>query len=244
MNTEFNEVEFNLAYPDGVENTYWQRARNYIIYRTIKRAGLSGSPILEIGCGRGLVVNYLSKKNINCFGIELAKAEPIEGVERKILTSTNALDTSEDFAGRFNTILLLDVVEHIEDDAGFIKSISVKYNKVTHLVISVPARKEIWTNFDDFYRHYRRYDIKELTALIHKTGFEVVDIRYTFKSVYLLVLLFNKFKIRRKVQTPVPPNSVMKLAHIIIGWLFMLEYIIMPKSMYGSSIFCVARKKT
>jgi SAM-dependent methyltransferase len=243
MSTEFNDLEFNLAYPDGVETTYWSWARNSILYQTIKKRNLYKGSILEIGCGRGLIIKYLSDRNIDCFGVELAKTTPVKGVEKKIITGQDAFSFNEEFAKKFNTIMLLDVLEHIEDDYGFLKSIADKYSNTSHLLITVPAKKEIWTNFDDFYGHFRRYDINELVALVNKAGFDIIDVRYVFKSVYLIIKLLKKFKVDRTLESPVPKNGIMKLLHRIIAICFIVEYWIMPKRIYGSSILCVATRK-
>ena len=60
MSTEFNETEFNLAYPDGVENNYWTISRNKILYHVLKKNKLDSGKIIEIGCGRGGVVKFLN----------------------------------------------------------------------------------------------------------------------------------------------------------------------------------------
>jgi len=192
---------------------------------------------------QGIIIKYLTRRNIDCFGVELANVLPLDGIEGKIVTGTNALDLDENFRKKFKTLMLLDVIEHIEDDERFLKSVLAKYEGVTHLVLTVPARKEIWTNFDDFYRHFRRYDLKMTEKLINRAGFEVVDIRYVFNSIYLSILLLKKFRKDRPIKTPAPPNSLVKLLHRIIAVCFIAECWLMQKKLYGSSIFCVARKK-
>jgi hypothetical protein len=90
MTTTFNTTEYDLIYQDGVEATYWSRARNNIIYRSIKKAGLTNIPIIEVGCGRGIVTRFLLQKNVDCFGAELAEISPVSGVENKVITGKNS----------------------------------------------------------------------------------------------------------------------------------------------------------
>lgn len=243
MTTTFNTTEYDLIYQDGVENTYWSRARNNIIFRSIKKVGLTQIPIIEVGCGRGIVTRFLLQKNVDCFGVELAEVPPVSGVESKVVTGKNALDFDESFRHKFKALMLLDVIEHLENDSEFVKNLLDAYSNVDYLIIAVPSRKEIWSNFDDFYRHFRRYDMKMVKELMDKLGFEILSLRYFFNFVYFMILLQNKLKIKRKLDNLPPKGALSKMIHKIVASCFVLEFMIMPGKLYGSSIMCIARKK-
>jgi 2-polyprenyl-3-methyl-5-hydroxy-6-metoxy-1,4-benzoquinol methylase len=62
--TEFSGDQYAEAYPPGVEDTYWHIGRNRIIMRQIQAA--NGSKVLDVGCGRGILVNYLVEHGADC----------------------------------------------------------------------------------------------------------------------------------------------------------------------------------
>jgi hypothetical protein len=77
--------------------------------------------------------------------------------------------------GVFDGVLMLDVLEHVEDDAGFVRSV------VDELLVpggfafvSVPAWKELFTSHDVGLRHHRRYSPASCRKLLQGAGLEVV----------------------------------------------------------------------
>ncbi len=243
ITTSFNSTQFALLYGNGVEATYWTLARNKIIYNSIKKAGLTDCRFIEVGCGRGIMIKSFLKKNIDCFGVELADIDVVSGVEDKVITGKDALDFDEAFRQKFNAIMLLDVIEHIENDVEFIRKLLQAYGNVQYLVIAVPARKEIWSNFDEFNGHFRRYDLKMMRMLMETLNFEISESKYFFNLIYFSIWLQNKFGIKRKLKMATPGNPFSKMANRFLASYFILEHALMPGNMYGSSIICIVRKK-
>lgn len=240
-NTEFDKEQFDSIYPDGIENNYWNISRNWIIKKSILKNKISKSRIIEIGCGRGIVVKYLKKRNIDCIGVEVSACKPIEGAEYFIKTETDALEISENLRIEYNVLMLLDVIEHIEEPEFFINKILDKYKNLENIIITVPARKEIWSNYDEFNNHFRRYDLQMTMNLIKKIKFDVVENRYFFHALYIAAKFVIKFINKRKTKI-VAPRGFMKIAHKFIYYYFVIEYYLLPKKWKGSSIICVAKK--
>ena len=69
--TTFSQEHFERAYPTGIENHYWTNARGRIVFHEIEKNCLSTYKILEIGCGRGVVLDCLRAKGIDCHGVVL-----------------------------------------------------------------------------------------------------------------------------------------------------------------------------
>jgi len=243
VTTAFNTAEFDLAYHDGVESSYWMMARNRIIYKTIVKSGLANIPIIEVGCGRGIVTGFLLENKIDCIGVELAEIKPMPGLNDKVITGKDALDFDSEFRQRFKAIMLLDVIEHIENDAEFVTKLLQAYSNVEYLIIAVPARKEVWSNFDNFYRHFRRYDMQMIIELMGKLNFKIKSKKYFFNLIYLMIWLQNKFNVKRKLENPRPKGMISTMINKVLAFYFVVEYLIMPWNLYGSSIMCVACKK-
>ena len=67
--------------------------------------------------------------------------------------------------GAFDLVCALDIVEHVDDDDGALRELSRVTKPGGALVISAPLHQSLWTAFDEFVGHKRRY---EPTGLIAK----------------------------------------------------------------------------
>jgi len=241
MQTEFSAEEYELAYPDGVENNYWTIARCFILYKNILKASVQNEKIIEVGCGRGGVVKYLRGKSVDIFGVELATCTPHKGVEDFIQTKTNALNINKDERDKYTVLMLLDVIEHIENPDSFIKEILGRYKNVKTIILTVPARQEIWSNYDEFYGHYKRYDTGMCKKLSEKIDFDVRLNRYFFSTLYLVAKVLMNFSKNRSVKIS-SPKGIMKISHNVIAYLLIIEYYLVPGSWKGTSIINVLNK--
>lgn len=239
--TEFNEAEFNNAYPDGVNNNYWSRARNEIIYNTLKQYKLHTNNVIEIGCGRGGVVSFLHDKGVNILGVELAPCTPFEEAKDLILTGTNALTLDKQLRDNYETLLLLDVIEHIEHPDLFLKEIIYAYPNLKHILITVPARKEIWSNYDEYYGHFTRYDYASLDLVLQKSKCTPLLKSYAFRLLYGAARAMSFTNAKRSVVIKAPEGSLSLFIHRILGAYFQTEYKLLPQKWRGSSLICLAK---
>ena len=121
--TAFDANQFALPYSPGVENHFWNVARNRIVLRHLRRVMarqiVPRALVLDVGCGPGIMVGHLRDAGIDCRGVELGRPEVRPGLESVIAIGTDARMLSAETRERAGTILLLDVVEHIERPAEF-----------------------------------------------------------------------------------------------------------------------------
>ena len=85
--------------------------------------------------------------------------------------------------------ILLDVLEHIENPAIFLKNI---YNVMTEkgkIIVTVPAFMSLWSNEDKQAGHFKRYRLNELRKEIESVGFEIKYISYFMCFLYIPILL-------------------------------------------------------
>ncbi len=240
--TEFDLEQFSSAYPDGVENNYWTVARNLIIRNGLQRSGIKNKKILEIGCGRGGVVSFLRKSGFNAFGVELASPLIDKELSEYVKTDTDFVNLDSNFKDSIEAVLVLDVIEHLPDEITFLRKIKENFPKLESLVITVPGRMDIWSNYDLFYGHYRRYDLDKLNKTLSDSGFIPQTTTYFFHSLYFLAKVL--LRVSRKRETKIKaPKGLFILIHKFLGIIFFLEYLFLPKRIYGSSIFSVSVKK-
>jgi 2-polyprenyl-3-methyl-5-hydroxy-6-metoxy-1,4-benzoquinol methylase len=127
--------------------------------------------ILDVGAGDGWVSNELSHKlpalnTITCWDINYTP----EPVDRSGMKPGPVLEfVQQQPEGKFDLIMMLDVLEHVEDDRQFLESlISNNLNERGYLLISVPAWPGLYSSHDRALKHFRRYNPKAIrNILIH-----------------------------------------------------------------------------
>ena len=83
-------------------------------------------------------------------------------------------------------ILLMDVLEHVENDTELLRSYTQHLPANGLAVISVPAFQWLWSGHDVFLEHHRRYALAQLEAVVERAGLRVVHSRYFFGALFPL----------------------------------------------------------
>ena len=235
--TEFDPGELDSAYPPGIEKHFWTVARGKIIAAHLRKLPSQGGRIMEIGCGRGLVVSDLRSRGLDCYGLELAPTPVPEALAPFVSTGTDARDATESVRLAVRTILLLDVIEHLPDPVGFLSGILASYPRAEHLLITVPARQELWSNYDEFYRHHRRYDTQMLGETFRQAHCRPEWIGYAF---HLLYPAMRFAKARGRTTKLKAPTGMAAVLHAVLAQALFLESLILPRGIYGTSVLGLA----
>jgi SAM-dependent methyltransferase len=217
MKAEFCDDQYQTSYPDGVENHWWHLTRNRLIEQQIRQLSKQHASVLDVGCGRGITVKYLRNKAINCIGVEPAEAKPLQGIEQYILAGKKAEDLSEAERDQYSLLLLLDVVEHIANPDIFLKDLTALFPNLTHVIVTVPARPELWSNYDEFYGHYRRYTLKMTEDLSHQLNWHLLWNFYFFQFPYLPARVITELGWKRAVEMKAP-TGISKKIHRFLSY--------------------------
>jgi len=152
------------------EDTHWWFcARREIIFSFL--SGIlppdSQTLVIEAGCCTGGNLRYFGKF-YDTAGFD-SDPEAVELASRgtshdRVFLSDNPRDLHE-YASRAHAFLLLDILEHIEDDSAFFSSLVDEMREGSYCIITVPANMEIWSRHDVTYGHKRRYDVAGLRRL-------------------------------------------------------------------------------
>jgi hypothetical protein len=237
----FTETQRTHAYPAGIERHFWMRGRSRILYDKLRAAGAL-SPMLDIGCGPGVTVHHLRGRGIDCYGLDLATYPPaLPDIAGAVWYGQDAFTLAEPQRARFRTLLLLDVVEHLVDPDSFIRRCVEAYSNVTTMLITVPARQELWSNYDEFYDHQKRYDVGSATSLCRAAGLEVIECGYFFHALYATMALQKLLSISRSVEFESVRHH--QPFHDLLAACFYLEEKVLPGALPGTSLLVVARVK-
>jgi SAM-dependent methyltransferase len=133
-----------------------------------------GGDVLEIGCGTGNFTGLIARHARSVVAVDLnpefiATAQQRCKDDRRI--SFRCCDaTAEGWESEFDTIVLLDVLEHVEDDVGFLRSLRKALRPEGTLVLKVPSGDWLYGTMDRAIGHYRRYSKKTLRAALGSVG--------------------------------------------------------------------------
>lgn len=240
--TAFTEDDYSLAYPPGIEHHFWTKTRIHILTGLIRKHNLASSKMLEIGCGKGIILRALRNRGFDCYGADLANVEAEEDIRRFTFLNQDAMKLDPSFRESVETILLLDVLEHIEHTTPFLEEMARAFVNVKAFFIMVPARKEFWSNYDEYYGHFRRYELPLTKELGRTIGFDVAVNSYFFHFLYFVAWVLFKLSNKREIRGFAPGRWMIPV-HYFVSLCFYLEYLLLPRMIPGSSIVTVLTKR-
>lgn len=226
------------------ERHWWWRARERLILAKLsRRKPLEGfGPILDVGCGDGLFFQRLRE-----FGLP-------EGVEpdARLVRETGTRDGKihlcpfdEQFQpGRqFGAILMLDVLEHIQDDRAALRHAVSMLAPAGIVLITVPAFAALWTAHDELNHHLRRYTKGSLREVAREAGLHVESAEYFFSwmcPIKLLVRASEWIFPRQPTLPTVPPPWINRtLCSLSLREQSIGRYVPLP---LGSSLIIIGRR--
>lgn len=242
-NEVFTPSEYREVYPDGIELHFWNLARNDLVYRWLRPHIDEADLVMDVGCGTGLTVAYLAARGCDAHGVELGDAPVIGGMAERVTTGCDLFALDRERLAQVQAVLLLDVIEHVADREQFLQRIHRELPNCRTLLVTVPARAELWSSYDEHWGHYLRYDRPRLRAELAAAGFTPLRTAYFFNWLYLASLLFKLLRIPKSTQfSPIRAGSFTALLHSLVGWVTCAENRIMPGWVAGSSLACIARR--
>ena len=227
---------------------WWFVARRKIIQRAINNLDLPRNiRILDAGCGNGDNLSLLSTFGDlvafekNEYALKTAKSKKIGEIYKAELPDKlpNTVKTN------FDLIVLLDVLEHIDDDSKSLTTVRKLMNNKGIILITVPAFQWLWSEHDVIHHHKRRYSKSELREKLDSSGYRIKYISY-FNTLLFPFALVER--IGQKIFSPSNPE-ILELSNNKINFLlekiFSLEAIFMNKISlpFGLSLVAIAEKK-
>lgn len=231
--TAMTGEQYSMSHPQGVGRGYWHMARNRILLREIKQYLHENATVLDVGCGPGIIVDFLRKSEVQCFGVDVGTPRPdVPEVAPYLFLGESAFDLAPAFRESVSVILLMDVLEHLPEPVEFLRQCRIAFPSTSVFLITLPARPEIWSNYDEFYGHYRRYTLPMIAELAEFSGLELRRERYFFHSLYFAARVLKLLSVARSTRVVAPRFPVV---HKLLGRAFSLEARALPRWMPGSS---------
>jgi SAM-dependent methyltransferase len=213
---------------------------NHWIYEHISHA--LGRRVLEVGSGTGNITQFLCAG-----GREVTATDVVPGYRNELErmfgfypnVTVGKLDLTAPapdavVTNPFDSVVCLNVLEHIEDDHFALEQMWYSLAPGGFLALLVPAHQFLYGVFDQAVGHFRRYEKPELANKLEKAGFAVRELKF-FSLAATLPWLINGRLLKRDYI----PTGQANLANFLVP-LLKLERLIGPP--FGLSLIAIAQK--
>ena len=198
-----------------------------------------GNSVLEIGSGIGNITELISSKFI--YATDFSN-HYIRILEKRFSNESNInvmhFDITnfngENFKHQIDTVICLNVLEHIDNDLLAIKNIYRILDTGGYLLLLVPYSNLLFCEMDRLLGHFRRYSKKSLSNLIRNSGFTLIELSH-FNLFGGIGWFVNGKVLRQKILSGSSVNLFEKLVPIFR----VLEFLKIP---FGASLICTAKK--
>ena len=160
------------------QHWWWQARKAYVLAHLQRLARQHPlKQILDIGCGNGLFFDDLAR-----FG-QVRGIEPDAGLvtpNNRWAEHIQCIGFGPDYqtTQRFDLILMLDVLEHIQDDRGAARHVFDLLKPGGMFLLTVPALMLLWSRHDVANAHVRRYTRPGVRTVLQNAGFDIQELRY------------------------------------------------------------------
>jgi SAM-dependent methyltransferase len=230
------------AFYDGRDLEAMSSAVRYHRWVVGELAPYLGSDVAEIGAGTGNVSGLLLESGIDRLtAVEPSAAmyrllrERLAGEPRATVLHGRLGGPGAVFSARFDGVVYLNVLEHVDDDAGELRRAFHALRPGGHLCVFVPALAWLYGRLDAEVGHRRRYGRAGLEGVVRSAGFDIVRTRYMDAPGVLPWLLLI-----RLLRRPLNPRGVAAYDRWVVPIARAVERRIAPP--IGKNLLCIARR--
>ncbi|MDJ0851485.1 MAG: class I SAM-dependent methyltransferase [Myxococcota bacterium] len=225
---------------------WWHRARERIVHRALERWAPPDPRILDVGCGTGHTTASLRRFG-PVVGVDLGSEALRRARERSLPVARSSASPLPVPSQRFDVVVALDVLEHLDDDVGAAREILRSLAPGGLLVATVPAYAFLWSSHDVALGHRRRYRRAALARVLREAGFAIERCSYVMSAILPVAALL---RLAERLRPPrhesaqsgyVPvPRWVNELLTAVVGFDGrIVQHAVLP---FGLSVLAVARR--
>jgi SAM-dependent methyltransferase len=239
---------------------FWFGARNLAleaIIETLTPRLPDQYRVLEVGCGTGNTLRMLTHacpRATLIVGMDLLE-EGLQYARRRTgIPVVRGRIEQPPFTVPFDLVAMFDVLEHIADDAACLRQVRGLMRQGSYFVATVPARKRLWSRFDEEAHHCRRYEVDELRERLTAAGLTVEYLTPFMTVLYPLAtaarwILRSTNRARQRLEIP-QKSAVATDLTIRPGLNELMALVLKPEAAlirrrrrlpFGTSLLAVAR---
>jgi SAM-dependent methyltransferase len=246
-------------------NYWWFVGRRLLIARLLQDAlQCDGQQILrlvDLGCGTGANLPMLRHAVGDCgevFGLDFSPLA-LEFAARQVDLSN--LHLSQGDAMKLplrdacaDCVTMLDVLEHVPDDALALSEVQRILKPGGVLILSVPAYQHLWSAHDEALHHFRRYERTQLRSVLRGAGLHIEKLSFAMSLMPPIAWFWRRFVLpfepkrpenaRRHSQGAVLPQVPPRINEMLARYVETEGKIIARRPIrFGTSLVAVARKQ-
>jgi len=227
---------------DDISQHWYYRSKAKAITQLLGKT--RPSTILDVGAGSGFFSRYLldntTAQEAWCVDISYDNDSDTLQNEKSIhfRRSIGHIDA--------DVVLLMDVLEHVDDDVGLLNYYVNKVPRGSRFIISVPAFQFLWSGHDIFLEHKRRYKLSQIENVALSAGLTITKGTYYFGAVFPITATMRIYT-RISTSNDVPVRSQLANHNLFVnGTLTTLCSLELPLMRFnrvaGLTAFCLAEK--
>lgn len=215
------------------------RANKWNVWVFEEMAKHVGRNVLEVGCGHGTYTALLGQSGARVTAMDI-DSEFVSAAQKACVHMPNVTVscgdvTQQSWSSTFDTVVLLDVLEHLADESGVLNSLAAALQPGGKLILKVPAFDWLFGAMDSAVGHHRRYSKESLSRAIEKAGLSTLSLWY-FNAPAMAGWFWNGVVLRRVT----PPAGQIQLFEKLLPAIKMVDRVTRPY--FGLSLFAVAQK--
>ena len=224
------------------EGSHWYYASKALALQRCF-GGRDPQRILDVGAGSGFFSKMLLRRTAARSAVCVDPGYPTDWTETQFgkpiaFRRHSAVDDAD-------VVLLMDVIEHVDDDVALIRSYAASARPGTRFIVSVPAFSWMWSPHDDFLEHRRRYTLRQARQALASAGLAPVA------SFYFFATLFPAFAALRLARRARPTTghstSDLRRHHPLTNWLLASvctaeSLVARHNRLFGLTAFAIAEK--
>jgi len=224
---------------------FWIQRRFDVLRRMTRGLKWQGLSVAEIGCGNGLLQRQCEDAfGISVDGFDLNEFALQQNLSRRSrVFCYNISDKLDHLQGKYDFVLLFDVLEHIANEAAFLQEVQFHIKKGGTLIVNVPADQSLFSAYDRAAGHVRRYSGEQLRQVLDQSGLSAAT--WTYWGLPLIPsLVARKILLHKRISDKEILEAGFRPPSSIINWLLgavsRCERI--PQHMNGSSVMMLATR--
>lgn len=236
---------------ERVERDHWYYSgKRELVTRWLDRVGALGRERLLLDCGAGTGAFAASLKG-------LCRVRVLDDHAESLALLRGRFDAAEIIEGTITRIPLgpetcdvvtaLDVLEHVPDDRGAVRELYRVLKPGGVALVTVPALRSLWSEWDVVLHHQRRYHAAELRSLFGQ-GWQVLHWNYTNVAALPAVWLVRRWQTLRgarggvagRMEDKVPPAPINALLRRLFVGMGLFRR---PRFPGGVSLLLLAQKE-
>jgi SAM-dependent methyltransferase len=181
------------------EKNFWFRCRNQLIIWSLSQFFPQANSFFEIGCRTAPVLSEIeqARPELSLYGCDMNStglAYAARGLGKARLFQMDVCNLP--FREEFDVIGAFDVLEHIQEDDLALSQMHKAVRKGGGIILTVPQHQFLWSGYDDYSGHLKRYSRAELKSKVEKAGFKILKMT---SFIYLLfpLMILSRFLKRR-----------------------------------------------